>query len=225
MAFNNAQLHHVVVLKTQGFRNAIVHFRYLCYFRDRPIYPSFTISPSALSKYDMYIPSLLIGLGWSSLSEDQPFLQCLAADRMFYVNLPRGRGVEPRPFTTVVYNYEVIVSPELLATVLPYLTPDIRPVLTGRGEASCFVFSADGAIDGLVSSLNQAAVTTIDSEIKRSKEAGSGVTMTLLLCNEHLELLEYDDIEPNTDYFNLITPDSSSEDDILDYELPPNYLF
>ncbi|CAL1392642.1 unnamed protein product [Linum trigynum] len=118
MAFNNAQLRPVVVFKNQGFRNAIVYSRYLRCFRDRPIYPSFTISPSAFSKYDMDIPSLVAGLGWESLTEDQRFLHCPEAVRLFYVNIHRDSGPEPQSFTTMVYDHEITVTPALLASVL-----------------------------------------------------------------------------------------------------------
>ncbi|CAL1388991.1 unnamed protein product [Linum trigynum] len=118
MAFNNAQLRPVVVFKNQGFRNAIVYSRYLRCFRDHPIYPSFTISPSAFSKYDLDAPSLVAGLGWESLTEDQRFLHCPEAVRLFYVNIRRDHGAEPRSFTTMVYDHEITVTPDLLASVL-----------------------------------------------------------------------------------------------------------
>ncbi|CAL1377863.1 unnamed protein product [Linum trigynum] len=120
MAFNNAQLRPVVVLNNQGFPNAIIYSRYLHSYRDRPIYASFTISPSAFSKYDMDIPSLLAGLGWTSLTEDQRFLHCPDPEpvRLFYVNIQCDRGAEPRSFTTMVYDHEITVTLDLLASVL-----------------------------------------------------------------------------------------------------------
>ncbi|CAL1355702.1 unnamed protein product [Linum trigynum] len=73
MAFNNAQLHPFVVFNNQGFRIVAAYFRYLRRFRDRPIYPSFSIHPSSFNKYDMNIPSLLGGLCGSSLVENMRF--------------------------------------------------------------------------------------------------------------------------------------------------------
>ncbi|CAI0404062.1 unnamed protein product [Linum tenue] len=126
MAFNNAQLCPVVVFNNQGFRNAIVYSRYLRCFRDRPIYPSFTISPSAFFKYDLDIPSLVAGLGWESLTEDQRFLHCPEAVRLFYVNIRRDRGAEPSSFTTMVYDHEITVTPDLLASILSLPHSGIR---------------------------------------------------------------------------------------------------
>ncbi|CAL1393066.1 unnamed protein product [Linum trigynum] len=66
----------------------------------------------------MDIPSLLSGLGWSALTEDQRFLHCPEAVCLFYVNLGQGRGAEPKSFTTLVYDHEITITPDLLASVL-----------------------------------------------------------------------------------------------------------
>ncbi|CAI0402556.1 unnamed protein product [Linum tenue] len=366
------------MFKNQGFRSAVVYSRYLRCFRNRPIYPSFTISPSAFSKYDMDVPSLLRGLGWSALLDDQRFLHCPEAVRLFYVNLRQGRGAEPKSFTTLVYDHEITVTPDLLASVLslphqgwrvgfegefvdlgfdfgtalndlirdigrafptmlaagrlpddlkvfhffltrcllprdisstdilhtsdlwvmsnarsrspisyaslvfahmiqygnggysgplpfgPLITrylyrlgidlrdkvvvcnihDDLRPnhvlnrlnadvgrrqLLSGSGgDTSYLVFSAQPAqkaTDGLMSGLTQAAVSALDLEIRRGKEAGSESTTRLQVCKERLELLEDDEAMPAPDNFDPISPDSSSGDDISDYETPPDYPF
>ncbi|CAL1371638.1 unnamed protein product [Linum trigynum] len=118
MAFNNAQLHPAAVFNNKGFRNAATYSRYLRRFRDRPIYPSFSIQPSRFSKYDMDIPSLLDGLGWSSLVNNMRFSHCPDAVRLFFVNLKCGPGCDPSFFTTYVFNYEITVTPTLLAALL-----------------------------------------------------------------------------------------------------------
>ncbi|CAL1389169.1 unnamed protein product [Linum trigynum] len=378
MAFNNAQLRPVVVFKNQGFRNAIVYSRYLCCFRDRPIYPLFTISPSAFSKYDMDIPSLIARLGRESLTKDQRFLHCPEAVRLFYVNIRRDHGTAPRSFNTMVYDHEITVTPDLLASVLSllhsgikasydsdfakqgfdfcvpldrltcdigktfsnqlsvgqfhddlkvlhffvtrcFLSRDItsvgllhsldlwimgnsrarqpisyaslmfahmldfgdgacrgalpfgplitrylhhlgidlrdkvavcnvhddlcpnhvlvpldanvgrRKLVSGSGEdvVPCYsAFSpADPSSDSLITALNQAAVLAIDSEVKRQKETGNGKTTGLLVCKERLELMEFDEARPAPDDFDPISSDSSSEDEISDYESPPSYPF
>ncbi|CAI0381263.1 unnamed protein product [Linum tenue] len=366
MAFNNAQLRPVVVFKNQGFRNAICYSRYLRNYRDRPIYPSFTISPSAFSKYDMDIPSLLTGLGWSSLTEDQRYLHCPEAVRLFYVNIRCDRGSDPRSFTTMVYDHEIQVTPDLLASVLSL--PHSGPQASFAGDFEKHGFDYDSAlarltediglffsnklsagrlpddlkvlhffitrcllprdIDGagllhssdlwimanarvhqpisyaslvfahmiqfgngyfngalpfgplitrylyrlgidlrdkvavcnvhedlrpnhvlvrlnanvgrrkLVSAsggdtcyslfspaLTQAAVTALDSEINRRKTSGTGKTTCLRVHKERLELLEADEARPAPDDFDPISSDSSSDDDISDYESPPSYPF
>ncbi|CAL1379556.1 unnamed protein product [Linum trigynum] len=91
MAFNNAQFHPVVGFKNQGF---------------------------PFSKYDMDISSLIAGLGWESLTKDQRFLHCPEAVRLFYVNIRRDHATAPRSFTTMVYDHEIKVTPDLLASVL-----------------------------------------------------------------------------------------------------------
>ncbi|CAL1380931.1 unnamed protein product [Linum trigynum] len=118
MALNNAQLHPATIFNNQGFHNAATYSRYLRMFRDRPIYPSFSIHPSGLSKYDMNIPSLLDGLGWSSLVENMHFSHCPEVVRLFYVNLKYGPGYDLSFFTAYVLNYEITVTPTLLAAML-----------------------------------------------------------------------------------------------------------
>ncbi|CAL1411548.1 unnamed protein product [Linum trigynum] len=95
MVITNPQLHPAVEFNNQGFRTGREYARYLRSFCDRPIQPSFTIQPSAFNKYGMDLPSMLNGLGWSSLVEDQRFSFCPEAVRMFYVNIKRGPGPEP----------------------------------------------------------------------------------------------------------------------------------
>ncbi|CAL1394749.1 unnamed protein product [Linum trigynum] len=320
MVFNNARLRPVVVFKIQGFRNAIVYSRYLRCFCDRPIYPSFTISPSAFSKYDMNIPALGAGLGWESLTEDQRFIHCPKAVRLFYVNIRRDHGAEPRSFTTMVYDHEITVTPDLLASVylfftrgiqasfdsdfaeqgfdfcqaLDHLTCDIGKASPTRLSAghlpddlkvlhffiTRYFLPCDASSAGLLHSsdlwiMENARVhqpisfaslmyahilrfgidlrdkvavcrvhddlrpnhvlvrldadvgrlAAIDGEVKRRKETGSGKTTSLLVCKECLELMEDGEARPAPDDFDPITPESSSDDDISDYESLPSYPF
>ncbi|CAL1378951.1 unnamed protein product [Linum trigynum] len=120
MAPINAQLHHPSVFNNKGFCNAAVHSRYLRRFHDPPIYPSLPIHASAFSKYDMNIPSLIHSLGWQSLVENMWLSYCPEAVRLFYVNIQRGPGTNPAFFTTMVFNFEIKVTPELLATTLDF---------------------------------------------------------------------------------------------------------
>ncbi|CAL1396031.1 unnamed protein product [Linum trigynum] len=118
MAINNAQLHPATVFNNKGFRNAATYSRYLRRFRDHPIYPSFSIQPYGFSKYDINIPSLLDGLGWSSLVENMRFSHCPEAVRLFDVNLKCSPGCDPSFFTTYVFNNEITVNPTLLSALL-----------------------------------------------------------------------------------------------------------
>ncbi|CAL1387259.1 unnamed protein product [Linum trigynum] len=89
MVLNNPQLHHAVTFSNKVFRKDKEFSRYVRRFRDCAIYPSFTIQPSAFSRYDMDISALIRNLGWESLFEDQRFTYCPEAVRLFYVNLKR----------------------------------------------------------------------------------------------------------------------------------------
>ncbi|CAL1377084.1 unnamed protein product [Linum trigynum] len=126
MASNNVQLQSSVLFKNQSFRNAATYSRYLRRFQDRPLYPSFSIQPTAFSKYDMNISAYLDKLGWVSLVSNMRFSQCPEAVRLFYVNLRRGPGSDPSFFTTLVYDYEIKVTPDLLASVLDIPHAGIR---------------------------------------------------------------------------------------------------
>ncbi|CAI0377620.1 unnamed protein product [Linum tenue] len=325
----------------------------------------------------MDIPSLIAGLGWESLTEDQRFLHCPEAVRLFYVNIRRDRGPEPNSFTTMVYDHEITVTPALLASVLSlphsgihasyesdfvahgfdfcaahdHLTRDIgkafpnrrsagrlpddlkvlhffitrcflprevdsagllhsddlwilsnarahqpisfaslmfahilkfggggyngalpfgplitrylhrlgidlrdkvavcnvhdnlRPnhvlvrldadvgrrklVTSSGGEVTCCsAFSyADPLSDRLLPALTQAAASSIDKEVRRRKQAGSGKTTNLLVCKERLELMDFDEAKPAPDDFDPISSDSSFEEEISYYESPPGYRF
>ncbi|CAL1406778.1 unnamed protein product [Linum trigynum] len=142
MAINNAQLHPAAVFNKKGFSNVAAYSRYLRRFRDRPIYSSFTIQPSGFSKYDMNIPSLLDGIGWGSLVENMRFSYCPEAVRMFYVNITRGPGCDPSFFKTIVFNYEIIVTPEILATTLNLPHSGLRAGTNGEFVARGFHFDA-----------------------------------------------------------------------------------
>ncbi|CAI0476806.1 unnamed protein product [Linum tenue] len=83
-----------------------------------PIYPSFSINPAGFNKYDMDVPSLLHVLAWSSLVEDMRFNYCPEVVRKFYVNIKCGHGCNPSFFTTIVFDYEIKVTPQLLTTLL-----------------------------------------------------------------------------------------------------------
>ncbi|CAL1383595.1 unnamed protein product [Linum trigynum] len=111
--------------------------------------------------------------------------------------------------------------------VLNRLDADVgsRKLISGSGGVAASVFSANDATSGLVAGLTQAVVTTVENEIKRGKEAGSASTTKLQVCKESLELLETDEAMPAPDNFDPISSDSGSEDDISDYESPPNYPF
>ncbi|CAL1395286.1 unnamed protein product [Linum trigynum] len=74
----------------------------------------------------MNIPAYLHKLGWESLVSDLRFSQCPEAVRLFYVNLRRGPGSDPSFFTTLVYDYEIKVTPEMLASVLEIPHAGIR---------------------------------------------------------------------------------------------------
>ncbi|CAL1354873.1 unnamed protein product [Linum trigynum] len=80
----------------------------------------------------MNLSSLLTGLGWSSLVDDQRFSFWPEAVRMFYVSIKRGPGPESSCFTTVVYNHKIKVTPDLLASVL--LLPHSRHQAAFDGE-------------------------------------------------------------------------------------------
>ncbi|CAL1393505.1 unnamed protein product [Linum trigynum] len=118
MVLNNAQLHHAVTFSNKVFRKDKEYSRYVRRFRDRAIYPSFTVQPYAFSRYDMDIPTLIRNLGWESLFEDQRFTYCLEAMRLFYVNLKRGSGPDLYSFKTAVGNFEITVTADLLASEL-----------------------------------------------------------------------------------------------------------
>ncbi|CAL1360556.1 unnamed protein product [Linum trigynum] len=328
----------------------------------------------------MDVSSLIAGLGWESLTEDQRFLHCPEAVRLFYVNIRRDHGPEPLSFITMVYDHEITVSPALLASVLSlphsgiqasyesdfvahgfnfcaaldHLTQDIgkafpnrlsagrlpddlkvlhffitrcflprdvdsagllhsdnlwilsnarahrsisyaslvfshilkfgggcyngalpfgplitrylyrlaidlrdkvavcnvhddlrpnhvlvrldadvgrRKLVSGSGGEviCCSAFShanpANPLSDRLLPALTQAAASAINEEVKRRKESGNGNTTSLLVCKERLELMDFDEARPAPDDFDLISSDSSSEDEISDYESPPGYRF
>ncbi|CAL1394344.1 unnamed protein product [Linum trigynum] len=118
MVLNNPQLHPAVTFSNKVFRKDKEFSRYVRRFRDRAIYPSFTIQPSAFSKYDMDISTLIRNLGWESLFEDQRFTYCPEAVRLFYVNLKRGSGADLYSFKTTVGNLEITVTADLLASEL-----------------------------------------------------------------------------------------------------------
>ncbi|CAL1355418.1 unnamed protein product [Linum trigynum] len=118
MAPNNSQLHPVATFNNQGFYKPSRYLRYLKYFHNRPLYPSFPIQPSAFRKYDLDIPGLIHKLGWDSLFENQRFSQCSEGVRMFYASLKRGPSSSPSFFTTVVYNHEIKVTASLLDETL-----------------------------------------------------------------------------------------------------------
>ncbi|CAL1394515.1 unnamed protein product [Linum trigynum] len=160
MAFNNAQLHLAAVFKNQGYRDPIAYSRYLQRFRDRPIYPSFLIHHASFNKYDMNIPSLLDGLVWSSLVENMQFGYCPEAVCKFYVNIKRGPGCDPSFFTTVVFDYEITVTPQLLATLL-----DIPHLGFQAGTDGKFVargFSFDTALKTLTGDIGRHYPTPLD---------------------------------------------------------------
>ncbi|CAL1410698.1 unnamed protein product [Linum trigynum] len=153
MTFNNAQLHPAVVFKNQGYRNAAAYSRYLRRFRDRAIYPSFSIHPTCFDKYDMHIPSLLKNLGWSSLVENMRFSYCPEAVRKFYVNIKRGPGCDPSFFTTIVFDNEIKVTSQLLATLLDL--PHSGVQAGTEGEFSSHGFPFDTALESLTRDIGQ----------------------------------------------------------------------
>ncbi|CAL1380213.1 unnamed protein product [Linum trigynum] len=114
----NVQSQSHVLFKNQSFRNAATYSRYLRNFCNRHLYPSFSIHPSTFTKYGMNIPAYLHRLGWESLVENLRFSQCPEAVRLFYVNFRCGPGSDPSFFTTLVYDYEIKVTPDILASIL-----------------------------------------------------------------------------------------------------------
>ncbi|CAL1381172.1 unnamed protein product [Linum trigynum] len=65
----------------------------------------------------MNILAYLHRLGWDSLVEKLRFSQCPEFVCLFYVNLRCGPRSDPSFFTTLVYDYEIKVTPALLASV------------------------------------------------------------------------------------------------------------
>ncbi|CAL1383105.1 unnamed protein product [Linum trigynum] len=165
----------------------------------------------------MNLPSMLAGLGWSSLVEDQCFSFCPEAVRMFYVSIKRWPCPKPLFFTTVVYNHKIKVTPDLLASVLslPHsglqagfdgefhdLGFDFLPrclfslKIQGGGGAGGLLPAAPEASLELVPALLKADVSAIDAEVMRTKvdePSQDGLTkasLGLLLCKERLELMQ-----------------------------------
>ncbi|CAL1411902.1 unnamed protein product [Linum trigynum] len=95
----------------------------------------------------MNIPAYLHKLGWESLVSDLQFSQCPEAVRLFYVNLRRGPGSDPSFFTTLVYDYEIKVTLELLASVLEIPHAGIRAGMDS--EFQHFGFRFDQALASL----------------------------------------------------------------------------
>ncbi|CAL1394797.1 unnamed protein product [Linum trigynum] len=96
----------------------------------------------------MNISAYLDKLRWESLVSNLCFSQCPEAVRLFYVNLRRGPGSDPSFFTTLVYDYEIKVTPDLLASVLDIPHASIR---AGTGsEFHHFGFRFDQALGSLV---------------------------------------------------------------------------
>ncbi|CAL1401309.1 unnamed protein product [Linum trigynum] len=147
MTLNHAQLHPAVVFKNQGYRKAAAYSRYLRRFRDMPIYPSFSIHPDGFNKYNMDVPSLLHGLGWSSLVEDTRFNYCPEVVRKFYVNIKCGHGCNPSFFTTIVFGYEIKVTPQFLTTLIDI--PHSGFLAGTDGEFTDRGFSFTAALPGI----------------------------------------------------------------------------
>ncbi|CAL1382307.1 unnamed protein product [Linum trigynum] len=118
MVLNNAQLHPAVTFSNKVFIKDKEYSRYVCCFRNCAIYTSFTIQPSAFSRYDMDISCLIRNLGWQSLFEDQRFTYFPEAVRLFYVNLKRGSGPDLYSFKKTIGNFEIMVTADLLAIEL-----------------------------------------------------------------------------------------------------------
>ncbi|CAL1371637.1 unnamed protein product [Linum trigynum] len=243
MAFNNAQLHPAAVFNNKGFRNAATYSRYLRRFRDRPIYPSFSIQPSRFSKYDMDIPSLLDGLGWSSLVNNMRFSHCPDAVRLFFVNLKCGPGCDPSFFTTYVFNYEITVTPTLLAALLncPHsglqagTYNDLRPqhvlakldALVGprkpvTGSGGVMISPETYQSESLAGALVDAVVSVIKRETSGSRKQTA--TRKLLRQQDLMwPKFVYESGAVNDPMSSNSEPDE--EDDISEYESPPKYQF
>ncbi|CAI0427026.1 unnamed protein product [Linum tenue] len=117
----------------------------------------------------MDIPSLIAGLGWESLTEDQYFLQCPKAVRLFYVNIRRDHGTAPRSFTTMVYDHEITVTPDLLASVLSLPRSGIKASYDSDFAEQGFDF--DVALDRLTYDIgktfsNQLSVGRLPDDLK-----------------------------------------------------------
>ncbi|CAI0385402.1 unnamed protein product [Linum tenue] len=147
MAPNNSPLHPAATFNNHGFYKLSRYLRYLKYFHNRPLYPSFPIQPSAFRKYDLDIPSLIHKVGWDSLFENQRFNQCPEGVRMFYASLKRGPGSSPTFFTTVVYNHEIKVTASLMAQTLDL--PCLGSSAATNDDFASIVFDFGSAMESL----------------------------------------------------------------------------
>ncbi|CAI0403927.1 unnamed protein product [Linum tenue] len=101
----------------------------------------------------MNIPSLLHGLGWGSLVENMRFSYCPEAVRLFYVNIQKGPGTIPTFFTIMVFNFEVKVTPELLATGLDL--PHAGLHVGTDSEFGALGFDLQGALQSVTRDIGQ----------------------------------------------------------------------
>ncbi|CAL1387967.1 unnamed protein product [Linum trigynum] len=114
-------LAQVAIFTGKGFRNAEDYARYLIKFQDRPLCPSISLDPARFNRYyDMNIPGLINAVGWSNLPLDQCYSFRPEAVRMFYANMQPCFNADPPTFTTVVYNYLLTISIDILSYLLGY---------------------------------------------------------------------------------------------------------
>ncbi|CAL1395169.1 unnamed protein product [Linum trigynum] len=124
--------------------------------------------------------------------------------------------------------------------ILNRLDADVgrRKLVTGsRGEAGESLPAGSAVSLELVPALLKAAVSAIDAEVVRTRAAElnqDGLTrasLGLLLCKERLELMQApqeeleDEAVPAPEDFDPMSSDSGTDDDISDYESPPEYPF
>ncbi|CAI0458048.1 unnamed protein product [Linum tenue] len=113
-------LAQAAIFTGKGFRNAEDYARYLIKFQDRPLCPSISLDPARFNRYDMNIPGLINAVGWSNLPLDQCYSFRPEAVRMFYANMQPCFNTDPPTFTTVVYNYLITVTVDILSYLLGY---------------------------------------------------------------------------------------------------------
>ncbi|CAL1381606.1 unnamed protein product [Linum trigynum] len=104
----------------KGFRSAEDYARYLIKFQDRPLCPFISLDPARFNRYDMNILGLINAVGWSDLPLDQCYSFRPEAVRMFYANMQPCFNTDPPTFTTVVYNYLLTISVDILSYLLGY---------------------------------------------------------------------------------------------------------
>ncbi|CAL1380689.1 unnamed protein product [Linum trigynum] len=237
MVVNNAQLHLATTFSNKVFRKDKEFARYVRRFRDRAMYPSFTIQPSAFSKFDMDISQLIHNLGWGSLFEHQRYTYCLEAVCLFYVNLKRGSGPDLYSFKTTIGNLEITLGVDLRDKVtLCNVHDDLKAQhVLARLDASVSpakpVPGSGGEAATLVKALVSAAEVVIDRELNGlSNENLKGKRKMYLsdLSSMSTRLKHIRD-GGGVSFSRAMEEDEAVEepveDNVSDYDSPPDYPF